>query len=70
MALRAGPARQLGVALDLDGGVRLVGTVPDVYGRTIVRGTYSKSKAVQELRLWPELLAAAACDPAAGCRSG
>ncbi len=36
-----------------------------MYGRVIVRATYSRSKAVQELRLWPELLAAAACDPPA-----
>jgi len=65
-ALRTGPSRHVSVAVDLEGGVRLVGTVPDVYGQGIARATYSKSKAAQVLRLWPELLAAAVADAEAG----
>ncbi|MGB7983155.1 MAG: hypothetical protein WCF36_20415, partial [Candidatus Nanopelagicales bacterium] len=75
-ALRTGPPRQVSVALDLGfgdlgsgdqgAGVRLTGTIPDVYGRRIARATYSRSRAAQALRLWPELLAAAVAAPGAG----
>ena len=65
-SLRSGAPRQVSVAIDLPGGVRLVGTVPDVYGSSIVRATYSKSKASHELRLWPEVLAAAVAVPDTG----
>ncbi|HQR79007.1 MAG TPA: hypothetical protein PLT68_02180, partial [Actinomycetota bacterium] len=50
----------------LSGGVRLVGTIPDVHGHGIVRATYSKCKPRDELRLWPELLALAVVAPESG----
>ncbi len=65
-ALRTGPSRHLSVSLPLEQGARLVGTIPDVYGAQIARGTYSRSKAAQALRLWPELLAAAVSEPDPG----
>jgi exodeoxyribonuclease V gamma subunit len=58
-----GPARQVGVALDLPGGVRVVGTVPDIHATAIVRATFSKAKPKDELRMWPELLALAVAQP-------
>lgn len=67
-ALRTGTARQVSVNLDLPGGVHLVGTATDVYGQSIVRATYSKSKPAHELRLWPELLALAVVEPASSWR--
>lgn len=60
--LRTGSPRQVSVAVELPNGVRLVGAVGDVYGRRIVRATYSKAKARDDLRLWPEVLALAAVD--------
>ncbi len=61
--LRSGNPRQISVSIDLPGGVRLVGTIADVYEHGIVRATYSKSKPRDELRLWPELLALAVLAP-------
>jgi exodeoxyribonuclease V gamma subunit len=61
--LKAGDPRQVGVSIDLPGGVTLVGTVSDVYDHSIVRATYSKFKPRDELRLWPELLALAVVAP-------
>lgn len=66
-ALRDGHSgRRISVSLVLPGGVCLTGMVPDVHGRAIVRGTYSKSKTSQQLALWPELLAAAVAEPGPG----
>ncbi len=66
-ALRRGlPARPVDVRIVLPGGTLLTGTVPDVHDRTIVRATYARARAAQELALWPELLAAAVADPGPG----
>lgn len=64
--LRVRPSRPISARLDLPGGVRLVGTIPDVHDRSIVRLTYSRSKPAQPARVWPELLAAAATTGEAG----
>ena len=62
-AVKSGDPRQVSVSLDLPGGVRVVGTVSDVFDDGIVRATYSKSKPRDALRLWPEVLALAAARP-------
>ena len=58
--LRTGDPQQVSVAVDLPNGVRLVGVVGDVYEQRIVRATFSKAKARDDLRLWAELLALSA----------
>ena len=58
--LRTCDPRQVSVAVDLPNGIRLVGAVGDVYDQAIIRATFSKAKARDDLRLWPELLALAA----------
>ena len=65
-ALRDGPARQVSVRMDLSGGIRLLGTVPDIHGTRIVRAMYARPKPTQQVRVWPELLAAAAAAPGGG----
>ena len=61
--LKTGHPRQIGVNIDLLSGVRVVGTVTDVYGDGIVRASFSKAKPKHELQVWPELLALAASEP-------
>jgi exodeoxyribonuclease V gamma subunit len=58
----SGPPEQIGVTVDLRG-ARLVGSVGDIHGTTIVRATFSKSKPKDELQIWPELLALAVAAP-------
>ncbi len=61
--LRAGEPASVEVLLDLGGGRRLVGSVPGVYGDTVVRLTYSSLRAKPALGLWLDLLAAQASSP-------
>ncbi len=62
-ALRAGVAASLDVAVDLDSGARVSGTVPGVHGDRIVRVVYSKLGAKHRLRAWVYLLAVVAAYP-------
>lgn len=62
-ALRTGDPELASISIELPNGVRVVGAVPDVYNGTIVRATYSKLKAKNELTIWLELLALAAAEP-------
>ena len=55
--------RQVSINLTLPDGVRVIGTVPDVYNDTIVRSTFSRAKARDDVRLWTEVLALAAAQP-------
>ncbi len=64
--LRQGPGRPMSVRLQVADGVRLVGTVPGVHGDRIVRVTYARAKPTHQVRVWPELLAAAAHEEASG----
>ncbi len=61
-ALRTSPPRAVDVALDLGGGRRLVGTVPEVYGDRLVSVTYSRLGPKHRLAAWVRLLALAASD--------
>jgi exodeoxyribonuclease V gamma subunit len=63
--LKAGQLRQVGVNIELLSGVRVVGTVTDVYEDSIVRATFSKAKPKHELQVWPQLLALSAGEPQA-----
>jgi exodeoxyribonuclease V gamma subunit len=47
----------------LEGGRRVVGTIPGVRGQTIVRATFSNLAAKHRLRAWVQLLALAASQP-------
>ena len=58
-----GQPRQVSINLTLPDGVRVIGTVPDVYNDTIVRSTFSRAKARDDVRLWTEVLALAAAQP-------
>ena len=60
--LRRSPPRAVDVAVDLGGGRRLVGTVPEVYGDRLVPVTYSRLGAKHRLASWVHLLALAASD--------
>ncbi|MGW5523735.1 exodeoxyribonuclease V subunit gamma [Gordonia sp. NPDC003950] len=57
--LRTGSGGSRDVVLDLPDGGRLHGSVPDVYGETIIEATYSKIRAKQRLAAWVRLLATA-----------
>ncbi|MGZ4502257.1 MAG: exodeoxyribonuclease V subunit gamma [Nocardioidaceae bacterium] len=61
--LRAGTPESLDVAVDLDCGIRLVGTVPGVYGDRVVRVVYSRLGAKHRLRAWVYLLMLVASRP-------
>src|SRR6185312_13702606 len=60
--LRLTPPRAVDVAVDLGGGRRLVGTVPEVYGDRLVPVHYSRLGAKHRLASWVHLLALAASD--------
>ena len=61
--LRSGMPDAVDVALDLDLGIRLAGTVPGVYGDRVVRVVYSKLGPKHRLRAWVYLLALVAASP-------
>ncbi|HWJ82561.1 MAG TPA: exodeoxyribonuclease V subunit gamma [Nocardioides sp.] len=60
--LRVRPASAVDVDVDLGGGRRLRGTVPEVYGDRLVPVTYSRLGASHRLQVWIQLLALAASD--------
>jgi exodeoxyribonuclease V gamma subunit len=60
--LRTTPPRAVDVAVDLGGGRRLVGTVPEAYGDRLVPVTYSRLGAKHRISSWVQLLALAASD--------
>jgi exodeoxyribonuclease V gamma subunit len=60
--LRAIAPRSVDIAVELGGGRRLVGTVPEVYGDRLVPVTYSRLGAKHRLTSWVRLLALAASD--------
>ena len=59
---RTGEPGTTDVTLEV-GGRRLTGRVPERYGDTLVRVTYSSLKAKQALALWLDLLAVQAAEP-------
>ena len=61
--LRTGERRSVDVDVDLGGGRRLTGTVPDVYGNRVVSLGYSRLGAKQRLLAWIDLLALSAARP-------
>jgi exodeoxyribonuclease V gamma subunit len=61
--LRAGAPRHLDVTVELPSGIRVVGTVPGVYGDCLVRVVYSRLGPKHRLRAWVQLLALAAAQP-------
>ncbi len=60
--LRTQPPRSVDVDVDLGGGRRLRGTVPEVYGDRLVPVTYSRLGATHRLQSWIRLLALTASD--------
>ncbi|MEV6280076.1 exodeoxyribonuclease V subunit gamma [Nocardia sp. NPDC051832] len=56
------PARAVDIAIDLGGGRRLTGTVPEVHGETLVRTTFSRLAPKHRLTAWVSLLALAATE--------
>ncbi|MEP9382103.1 exodeoxyribonuclease V subunit gamma [Nocardioides sp. KR10-350] len=60
--LRQRDARAVDVDVDLGGGRRLRGTVPEVYGDRLVPVTYSRLGATHRLQSWIQLLALATSD--------
>ncbi|MBF6084783.1 exodeoxyribonuclease V subunit gamma [Nocardia cyriacigeorgica] len=56
------PARAVDIALDLGGGRRLTGTVPEVRGDALVRTTYSRLAPKHRITAWVSLLALAASE--------
>ncbi|MEU8901694.1 exodeoxyribonuclease V subunit gamma [Nocardia sp. NPDC048505] len=56
------PARAVDVAIDLGGGRRLTGTVPEVHGETLVRTTFSRLAPKHRIAAWVALLALAATE--------
>jgi exodeoxyribonuclease V gamma subunit len=62
-ALRPGDPATRDVAVTLDDGTRVLGTVTDLFGNRLVRVTYSKLAAKHRLRAWVSLLALAAGAP-------
>ncbi|SIS19005.1 exodeoxyribonuclease V subunit gamma [Williamsia sterculiae] len=54
------PVTSIDISLGLPGGRRLSGTVPSVFGGTIVTATYSRLGPVHRLAAWVRLLAVAA----------
>jgi exodeoxyribonuclease V gamma subunit len=63
LQLRTGDPVTTDVTVDLDDGRRLTGRVPDLFGDTLLRVTYSRLGAKQALALWLDLLALQATDP-------
>ncbi len=63
LAARTEAARQVTVDVEV-GPFRLRAEVPDIYGTTIVRATFSRHKPKHLLGVWPELLALAVAHPA------
>lgn len=61
-SLRGRPPDAVDVEVELGGGRRLVGTVPEVYGDRLVPVTYSRLGATHRLQVWIQLLALAASD--------
>ena len=61
--VRTGERRSVDVEVDLGGGRRLTGTVPDVYGNRVVSLGYSRLKAKQRLQTWVDVLALSASAP-------
>src|SRR5215212_11732702 len=59
---RVSPARAVDVAVDVGGGRRLLGTVPEVYSDRLVPVTYSRLGAKHRIASWVHLLALAASD--------
>ncbi len=55
--LSTGPAELVDVRVDLPDGRLLVGSVPGVHGRRVVRTVYSKLSAKHRVRAWVQLLA-------------
>lgn len=55
--VRTGPARALDIDVDLGGGRRLTGTVPQVHGNQVVSLSYSRLKPKQRLASWLDVLA-------------
>jgi exodeoxyribonuclease V gamma subunit len=62
LRLRTRPATSVDVDVDLGGGRRLRGTVPEVYGDRLVPVSYSRLGATHRLQSWIRLLALAATD--------
>ena len=62
LTLRTRPATSVDVDVDLGGGRRLRGTVPEVYGDRLVPVSYSRLGATHRLQSWIRLLALAATD--------
>jgi exodeoxyribonuclease V gamma subunit len=60
--LRGSSPRAVDIAVDLGGGRRLIGTVPEVYGDRLVPVTYSRLGAKHRLAAWVHLLALSASD--------
>ncbi|GAB2639718.1 exodeoxyribonuclease V subunit gamma [Nocardioides ginkgobilobae] len=60
--LRTRPATQVDVDVDLGGGRRLRGTVPEVFGDRLVPVSFSRLGATHRLTSWIRLLALAASD--------
>ncbi|WP_408897138.1 exodeoxyribonuclease V subunit gamma [Nocardioides sp. R1-1] len=61
--LRTRPPEAVDIDVDLGGGRRLRGTVPEVYGDRLVPVTYSRLGASHRLQTWLLLTALAAHDP-------
>jgi exodeoxyribonuclease V gamma subunit len=61
--LRRGSPEAVDVSADLDSGIRLVGTVPEVYDDRVVRVVYSRLGAKHRLRAWVQLLSLVAAHP-------
>ncbi|WP_121257242.1 exodeoxyribonuclease V subunit gamma [Nocardioides ferulae] len=62
LRLRSRPPRAVDVDVDLGGGRRLRGTVPEVFGDRLVPVSYSRLGATHRLQSWIQLLALAASD--------
>ena len=63
LRLRTVEARAVDVDLDLGGGRRLRGTVPEVYGDRLVPVSYSRLGPTHRLQSWLRLLALTGSDP-------
>ncbi|GGU24412.1 exodeoxyribonuclease V subunit gamma [Nocardioides albus] len=60
--ISTGQARAVDVEVDLGGGRRLTGTVPQVFGDRLAPVTYSRLGAKQRIESWVQLVALAAAD--------
>jgi exodeoxyribonuclease V gamma subunit len=63
MDAKSGDPRQVPVSIESPDGLRVFGTVADVFHEGIVRATFSKAKPKDEVRVWPQLLALAVARP-------